>query len=137
MSHNGSTTHEPVRGRTLFIGIAANAFGPGDLPDGMTPEILAVRIEAGRAALREAGIDAEHCMTSMDPDATEDQLRELFARESFPLAMIGAGIRTLPEHTLLFERIVNVLTELNPAIRLCFNVVPEDSINAVRRWLEP
>lgn len=136
MSHKDSVGAGPVRGRTLFVGIAPQAFEPGDLPDGLTPEILAARIEAGQSALEEAGIDAEHCMIGKDPDEAEAMLREAFGRETFPLAMIGAGIRALVEHTLLFERIVNVLIELNPSIRLCFNTSPEDTINAIRRWTE-
>lgn len=136
MSRKNAAGAEPIRGRVLFVGIAPQAFEPGELPDGMTPEILAARIEAGQSALEEAGIDAEHCMVGKDPDQAEAMLRETFGRETFPLAMIGAGIRALLEHTLLFERTVNVLIELNPSIRLCFNTSPEDTINAVRRWTE-
>lgn len=51
--------------------------------------------------------------------------------------MIGGGVRMLPEHTLLFERLVNVLLEASPGIRLCFNSSPETTIDALRRWIEP
>ncbi|WP_175647761.1 hypothetical protein [Streptomyces cyaneochromogenes] len=50
--------------------------------------------------------------------------------------MIGGGVRMLPENTLLFERLVNVLTEEAPGIRLCFNTTPEDTVEALRRWIK-
>jgi hypothetical protein len=51
--------------------------------------------------------------------------------------MIGAGVRLAAEHTLLFERLVNVVVELVPGIRWCFNTSPETTIDALRRWVEP
>jgi len=35
--------------------------------------------------------------------------------------MIGAGVRMVPEHTELFERLVNVINEVAPGISFCFN----------------
>ncbi|MDX3835980.1 hypothetical protein [Streptomyces europaeiscabiei] len=51
------------------------------------------------------------------------------------LAMIGGGVRMLPEDTLLFERLVNVLSEAAPGIRLCFNTAPENTVEALGRWV--
>jgi hypothetical protein len=59
------------------------------------------------------------------------------AAGSFGLAMIGAGVRVPPEHTLLFERIINVLGDAAPGIRFCFNASPETTIDALRRWVQP
>ncbi|MET8995919.1 hypothetical protein [Amycolatopsis sp. NPDC004169] len=42
-----------------------------------------------------------------------------------------------PEHTLLFERVVNLLTRLVPGIVFCFNTSPETTIDALRRWALP
>lgn len=42
----------------------------------------------------------------------------------------------VPGHTLLFERIVNVLIEALPGIRLCFNTSPEETIDALKRWIQ-
>jgi hypothetical protein len=50
------------------------------------------------------------------------------------IATIGAGIRALPEHTLLFERIINAVYQHAPAARLCFNTNPNDTVEAVQRW---
>jgi hypothetical protein len=52
------------------------------------------------------------------------------------VAVIGGGVRLLPQHTILFERIVNVLIDLQPDIRLSFNTSPQNTLEAVRRWLD-
>lgn len=69
-------------------------------------------------------------------DRTAATVREQLQKHAFGLAMIGGGVRMLPENTLLFERLVNVLTEEAPWIRLCFNTTPEDTIEALRRWIQ-
>ncbi|MEU5869626.1 hypothetical protein ABZ815_51285 [Nonomuraea sp. NPDC047529] len=53
-------------------------------------------------------------------------------RPSFGVTMIGAGVRTIPEHTLLSERLINVLATAAPGIRFCFNTSPETTIDAIR-----
>ncbi|MGW5382629.1 hypothetical protein [Nocardia sp. NPDC003963] len=98
---------------------------------------LTARIEAGDAALRDAGFDIVSCRVPADPDAAEAAVRRCAATGSFRVAMIGAGVRMAAEHTLLFERLVNVVTEVVPGIRLCFNTSPETTVDALRRWVQP
>jgi hypothetical protein len=64
-------------------------------------------------------------------------VRDALDGASFGLAMIGGGIRMIPEHTELFERIVNVVLEVSPGIRLCFNTAPDKTVDALRRWITP
>lgn len=104
---------------------------------GLDEATLTARIAAGEAALRDAGFDVITCQVPADPDAAEAALRDCAARHPFRVAMIGAGVRTAPEHTLLFERLVNTLITLNPGVRLCFNTSPETTIDALRRWVQP
>jgi hypothetical protein len=96
-----------------------------------------VRIERGNTALREAGFDVVLCQVDTAPDAAEEQVRAHVQDSQFGLAMIGGGIRMIPENTELFERIVNVLLELSPGIRLCFNTAPDNTVDALRRWITP
>lgn len=98
---------------------------------------LTARIEAGETALREAGFDIVTCQLPADPDAAEARLRAALAGRTFPVTMIGAGVRMAPEHTLLFERLINTVTELTPGTRFCFNTSPETTIDALRRWVSP
>ncbi|MBC7301565.1 MAG: hypothetical protein H5T78_11475 [Nocardia sp.] len=98
---------------------------------------LTARIAAGESALREAGFAIVSCQVPADPDAAEAVLRECAAGGEFRVAMIGAGVRMAPEHTLLFERLINVAADLTPGIRFCFNDSPETTIDALHRWIQP
>jgi hypothetical protein len=120
----------------LSIGLHPSAVDYSRYP-AIDEATLTARIEAGEAALRDAGFDLVSCQVPADPDAAETKLRECAAGGSFRVAMIGAGVRMAAEHTLLFERLVNVVTELAPGIRLCFNTSPETTIDALRRWVQP
>jgi hypothetical protein len=104
---------------------------------GLDEVTLTARIEHGNAALLAAGFDVVSCLVGTDPDAAERTVRELLSEGSFGVAMIGAGVRMAPEHTLLFERLINVLVAATPGIRFCFNTSPETTIDAIRRWTEP
>ncbi|MEV6280231.1 hypothetical protein [Nocardia sp. NPDC051832] len=120
----------------LSIGLHPSAVDYSRYP-GIDEASLTARIEAGESALRAAGFDLVSCQVPSDPAAAEVKLRECAAGRTFRVAMIGAGVRMAPEHTLLFERLVNVATEIAPGIRLCFNTSPESTIDALRRWVQP
>ncbi|MQY27102.1 ATP-binding protein [Nocardia aurantia] len=122
--------------RVLLIGLHPQSIDYSKLP-GLDADIMTARVEAGNAALRKAGFDVVSCLLDGSPDDAETQLRKQAATERFNLVMIGAGIRAIPDYTLLFERIVNVLTEVAPGIRFCFNTSPETTINALERWISP
>ncbi|MFE9444410.1 hypothetical protein ACFYO2_36730 [Streptomyces sp. NPDC006602] len=105
-------------------------------PQFSTVEELAAQIERGWADLQAAGIDGEMCEIGMDVDEAEAELRRKFDGRSFGVALIGGGIRNVPENTVLFERIVNVLIDLQPGIRLSFNTHPNNALEALQRWLD-
>ncbi|WP_043636460.1 hypothetical protein [Nonomuraea candida] len=118
--------------KILTIGLHPGAIDFSDHPG--LDEALAARIEQGEAALRAAGLDTVTCLVGTDPALAEQAVRERLSAEGpFGVAMIGAGLRLLPEHTVLFERLVNVLVAAAPGIRFCFNTSPETTIDAIRR----
>jgi hypothetical protein len=121
----------------LSIGFHPRALDFSKMPDGVDEASLTARIERGNAVLREAGFDVVLCQIEVSADAAEEQIREHLHDAQFGLAMIGGGIRMIPEHTELFERIVNVLHEVSPGIRLCFNTAPDNSVDALKRWIGP
>jgi hypothetical protein len=127
----------PADTRVLSIGINPQALDYSTLPDGVNEAWLSDRIERGNAALREAGFDFVPCLIDASPDAAERQITACLRDTRFGLAMIGGGIRLMPEHTEVFERIVNVLHEVSPGIRLCFNTAPDNTADALRRWITP
>ncbi|WP_327112838.1 hypothetical protein OHB12_29825 [Nocardia sp. NBC_01730] len=131
---NDRTTAETTT--VLSIGLHPSAIDYSRYPD-LDEATLTARIEAGDAALREAGFDIVACPIPAAPDQAEAKIRECAAAGPFRVAMIGAGVRVAPEHTLLFERLMNLLTDIAPGIRFCFNTSPETTIDALQRWVQP
>ena len=120
----------------LSVGLHPRAVDYSQHP-GLDEAMLTARIEAGEAALRAAGFDFVSCQVPADPDEAEKALRECAARGAFGVVMIGAGVRMAAEHTLLFERLVNVSNEVLPGFAFCFNESPETTVDALRRWVRP
>ncbi|MBF6435106.1 hypothetical protein IU432_15495 [Nocardia cyriacigeorgica] len=100
---------------------------------GLDEAELTARVDAANAALRDTEFDVTPCMVQASPAQAESTVRELLAAQTFDLVMLGGAVRALPEHTLLFERLVNVLVEEAPGIRFCFNTSPETTLDALRR----
>jgi hypothetical protein len=121
----------------LSIGLHPRSLDFSTMPEGVDEASLSERIERGNAALRDAGFNFVPCLVDASPDAAEQVIRDHLQDAQFGLAMVGGGIRMVPEHTLLFERIVNVLHEVSPGIRLCFNITPDNTVDALRRWIAP
>jgi hypothetical protein len=137
MSHQNSQVKAPVSDRVLFIGFLAETMSEEELaPLNMTVAELAAQIERGWGAIQAEGIAGELCGISKDPDEAEAELRRRFAEGTFGVALVGGGVRLFPENTVLLERIVNVLIDLQPDIRISFNTSPQNALDAIRRWLD-
>ncbi|MFG1790086.1 hypothetical protein [Nocardia sp. NPDC049149] len=124
----------PAQTTVLSIGLHPSTIDYSKIPD-LDLATMTARIEAGNAALRAAGLDVVTCLVPTDPDAADAAVRAQLAEQTFGLAMIGGGVRMMPEHTLLFERLINTIAELSPGIRYAFNSSPETTIDAIRRWV--
>jgi hypothetical protein len=120
----------------LSLGLHPSAIDYSRHP-GLDEETLTARIAAGEAELYEAGFDIVPCQVAADPDEAVKKVRESVAANPVRIVMVGAGLRMAAEHTLLFERIVNLLNELVPGIVFCFNTSPETTVDALRRWVQP
>ncbi|WP_285664729.1 hypothetical protein [Actinorhabdospora filicis] len=114
----------------LSIGLHPSAVDYSRYPH-IDEATLTARIAAGEDALRAAGFAFTSLQVVADADAAERDVRALGG--SYAAAVIGAGVRMAPEHTALFERLVNTLTEVHPGIRLYFNTSPESTVDAFRR----
>jgi hypothetical protein len=53
---------------------------------------------------------------------------------SYDCVLVGAGVRTAPEHFVLFESLVNTIHEHAPQAKFCFNSNPGDTAAAIQRW---
>jgi hypothetical protein len=137
MSHKNSQVKAPINDRVLFLGFLPETMSAEELaPLNMTVEELTVQFERSWEAIQAQGVAGDMCGISKDPDEAEAELRKRFAEGTFGVALIGGGVRFLPENTVLFERIVNVLIDLQPGIRLSFNNSPQNTLEAVHRWLD-
>jgi hypothetical protein len=84
--------------------------------------------------LVELGYEVQICLLDLGETA-ESVLSDTLSREKFDCIMVGAGVRTLPQHTFLFEKIINTIHQKAPrSSKLCFNTNPADTVEAVLRW---
>lgn len=113
-----------------FSSLASSAF-----PD-LTPEKLFLGIQAQEKSLHDLGFELTRCMVDAGETAEAVTLAALQAR-TYAVVVIGAGVRTLPAHFLLFEKLLNLVHEHAPKARICFNTRPEDTQAAVLRWIAP
>jgi protein-L-isoaspartate O-methyltransferase len=85
--------------------------------------------------LTELGYDVQNCFVDLGETA-ENVVSETLSREKFDCIMIGAGVRTLPQHTVMFEKIINAIHQKAPlSSKICFNTNPGDTVQAVLRWV--
>ncbi|MEV7595656.1 hypothetical protein AB0O42_35895, partial [Streptomyces sp. NPDC089922] len=88
---------------------------------------------AGRARLEELGFTVDVCLLDYGRTA-EAVYRAALSRKDYDIVMIGAGVRLDPVLTPLFEALVDITHELAPSAKLCFNVSPSTTVEAVQRW---
>ena len=122
--------------RVLLVGLdpAGLDYSRAPIP-GMTEEILTAALEAENAKLTTLGYDVR--MLYIDTGKTAEAVtREALVQGHYDCVLIGAGLRLVPDHFLLFEKIVNVVHAHAPvSVRICFNTRPNDTAEAVQRWV--
>ncbi|MFJ3693638.1 hypothetical protein ACIPW9_05910 [Streptomyces sp. NPDC090052] len=96
-------------------------------------EAVRAGVAAGRARLKELGFTVDVCPLDYGRTA-EAVYRAALSRKDYDIVVIGAGIRLDPALTPLFEVLVGTTHELAPGAKLCFNVSPSTTVEAVQRW---
>ena len=91
-------------------------------------------IASSQVALRQAGYETHNALIDLGETA-EAQVRSALAEREYACVVIGAGLRVPPPHLTLFEKMLNLVHELAPRSKICFNTKPTDSLDAVRRWV--
>jgi len=85
--------------------------------------------------LTDLGYEPQFCFIDLGETA-ESVVSDRLSRENFDCIMIGAGVRLVPQHTVLFEKIINAVHQkAPPSSKICFNTNPGDSAEAVLRWV--
>lgn len=119
--------------RVLLIGIDP-ALVNFSRPQERNADTVRAAGNAAQEQLSALGYEVQNCLVDLGENAEAVVLQAL-TQHQFACIMIGAGIRALPQHTLLFERIINVIHEHAPGTKLCFNSNPNDTADAVLRWV--
>ncbi|MEO6394046.1 MAG: hypothetical protein ABIP75_19485 [Pyrinomonadaceae bacterium] len=101
---------------------------------GLNAEKIQAGLDADQAELTELGYDVDLCLTDTGETA-EEFVRARLEGKPFDCVMIGAGVRTIAQHFLLFEKLINIVHRYAPQAKICFNSQPSDTAEAVRRWV--
>lgn len=122
----------------LIIGLDPSLIDFTDPSFAAFPDLTADKVmeglTAGRASLNALGYDAHLCLTDFGQTAAGVVSTRLMEKQ-FDCVMIGAGVRTVASHYLLFEKLINVVHEHASSAKICFNTKPSDTVEAVRRWM--
>ena len=120
----------------LVIGLdpALIDFSQPGYPPGMNATKVFAGMKSSEDELSRLGCSVQMCLTDFGETAATVVQSQL-EQEEFDCILIGAGVRTNPSNFLLFEKLINVVHEHAPRARLCFNTLPSDTAEAVKRWL--
>jgi hypothetical protein len=125
--------------RVLIVGLEPELIDFSDPAYLAFPGLDAAKIRAAlerdRATLNGLGYQAEICLVDFG-DTAEAVLAQRLDAAPWDCVLVGAGVRAIPANLLLFERLVNVIHRRAPReAAICFNTRPEDTADAVRRWV--
>ena len=76
--------------------------------------------------------DAQLCLTYFG-EIAEASVAAALEIKPYECVLIGAGVRAIGKNFLLFEKLINVVHQMAPQAKICFNTKPNDSIAAVQR----
>jgi hypothetical protein len=117
----------------LVIGFEPTLLDYATIP-GLDAAKVAAALKADEARLRGLGYEVEVCLIDLGKTA-ETVVLDRLKQKQFNCILIGAGVRTIPEYFILFEKLINVVHEHAPQAKLCFNTKPSDTAEAVQRWV--
>lgn len=120
--------------KVLMIGLDPKVVDYSHLPVKLDEASLREGLAKDEKRLRELGYDARWLLVDRGETAL-DVVSGALAENTFDCVLVGAGIRTIAPMFSLFEKLVNVVHERAPGAKICFNTVPEDTADSVRRWV--
>ncbi len=120
--------------RVLLLGLLPSVVDFSSVPD-LTEEKLDASLKAQEKSLRDLGFDASWCLVDLGETA-EAVAKAALDSKAWDVVLVGAGVRTIPAQFALFEKLINVVHEHAPKAKICFNTRPDDTEEAVLRWIE-
>jgi hypothetical protein len=109
-------------------------FSQPNYAPGMDATKVLAGLKFSEDELTRLGYSVQMCLTDFGETA-EAVLQNQLGQKRFDCILIGAGVRAVPSNFLLFEKLINVVHEHAPQAKLCFNTIPSDTADAVKRWL--
>ena len=101
---------------------------------GLNVDKLRKALSADCESLNALGYEANQCFINDDKSAQDDVTAAL-KKKAYDCVLIGAGVRKVDEHFIVFEKLVNAVHRSAPSAKICFNTGPTDSVDAVKRWV--
>ncbi|KAJ2986434.1 hypothetical protein NUW58_g5032 [Xylaria curta] len=93
-----------------------------------TAEEIRAKLDADHARIQRAGITpVMFQLNPLEKDAGLRDLEVLLREGEYDAIGIGAGARLHPEHTSVFEAVVNLCRTTTPSVPLMFNDGPDGS----------
>lgn len=98
---------------------------------------IAAGIAADEERARALGYDFEWLLldASAGREAGASAVREALQARPVQVIVIGGGVRLDPAQTEMLEALVNAVQASAPAARIAFNTNPQDTVDAIRRWI--
>ncbi|MFZ6874203.1 hypothetical protein ACO0LF_19270 [Undibacterium sp. Di27W] len=121
------------KSKVALIGWSPDAFDYSTWP-GLTKEQLKTQLEGDRDSLIALGYDAQ-LLYIFGADTAYDTVCKYLREKTFDCIMIGAGVRKVEANFLLFEKVVNAVHANAPHSKICFNSIPTDTADAIKRWV--
>ena len=120
--------------KVLLLGTDPNLIDSNLLPTGWDINRVKTAEEDANKRLTELGYEVQFCFVDLGETA-ESVVSDTLSREKFDCIMIGAGVRTMPQRTVMFEKIINTIHQkAPPSSKICFDTNPNDAVEAVLRW---
>jgi hypothetical protein len=119
--------------KVLLIGIDPKLIDPNlSTATGWDANRVRAAAQDTNKRLMDLGYEVQGCLVDLGETA-ERVVSDTLSREKFDYIMVGAGVRMLPQHTVMFEKIVNTIHQKAPSSKICFNTNPADTVEAVLR----
>ncbi len=121
--------------RILLIGLDPRKLGAAQpmLDPSLTPQMVMDGVRRDQQRMAQLGYQVVECTEG--PEALDTLVRRTLQGATFDVVVIGAGIRLNPAYFALFERLINLTHGLAPGALIVFNTRPDDSTEAIQRWL--
>jgi hypothetical protein len=119
--------------KVLLIGIDPKLIDPNlSTATGWDANRVRAAAQDTNKRLMDLGYEVQGCLVDLGETA-ERVVSDTLSREKFDYIMVGAGVRMLPQHTVMFEKIINTIHQKAPSSKICFNTNPADTVEAVLR----